>query len=105
MTEPNPLGRFQIKPNFSKDLGANFCKLKSVANEKGKFFTSSHEPNEPLEMLHAALTAQAARSELGTLDLFISRMKNVPLQATPAFETLAAEKVLKRAERLEHIVT
>ena len=48
---------------------------------------------------HAALTAQAARFELGTLvrDLFISKIKNTTLQDTLTFETLDPEEVLKRA--------
>ena len=43
------------------------------------------ESRESLESFHAALTAQTARSELGTLeneivrDLFISKMKNMTL--------------------------
>ena len=53
------------------------------------------EQGETLEGLHAALTAQAERSELGTLedeilrDLSISKMKNMSLQDTLTFETLA----------------
>ena len=35
-------------------------------------------------------------------DLFISHMKNVELQETLASETLAPEKVVKRAQRIEY---
>ena len=65
------------------------------------------EQGETLEAFHAALTAQAARSELRTLedeivrDLFISKMKNLTLQDTLTFETLAPEEVLKRAIKFE----
>ena len=58
------------------------------------------EQGETPEAFHAALTAQAARSELGTLkeeilrDLFISKIKNMTLQNTLTFETLAPEEVL-----------
>ena len=66
------------------------------------------ESGESLEAFHAALTAQAARSELGTLeseivrDLFISKMKNMTLQDTLTFGTLDPEEVLKRAVSFEH---
>ena len=66
------------------------------------------ESGETLEAFHAALTAQAPRSELGTLeseivrDLFISKMKNMTFQDTPTFETLYPEEVLKRAIKFEH---
>ena len=66
------------------------------------------ESGESLESFHAALTAQAARSELGTLeneivrDLFILKMKNMTLQDTLTFETLDPEEVLKRAIKFEH---
>ena len=66
--------------------------------------TRSHETNETL---HAALTAQAAKAELGGLeealvrDLFISRMRNVVLQDTLTFETFTPEEVLKRAIKFE----
>ena len=66
------------------------------------------ESGESLEAFHAALTAQAARSELGTLeneiirDLFISKMKNMTLQDTLTFEILDPEEVLKRAMKFEH---
>ena len=66
------------------------------------------ESGESLEAFHAALTAQAARSELGTLeseivrDLLISKMKNMTLQDTLTFETLDSEEVLKRAIKFKH---
>ena len=61
-----------------------------------------------LESFHAALTAQAAKADLGALeeelvrDLFISRMKNVVPQDTLTFETFSPEEVLKRAIKFEH---
>ena len=60
-----------------------------------------------LEAFHAALTAQAARAELGALenelvrDLFISKMKNTLLQDTLTFETFTPDEVLKRALKFE----
>ena len=57
----------------------SFEKTQSVTIERYKLFNSSHEAGETLEAFHAALTAQAARAELGTLeselvrDLFISK--------------------------------
>ena len=73
--------------------------------ERYKLFTRMQESGESLEALHAALTAQATRSELGTLDneifcdLFISKMT---LQDTLTFEMLDPEEVLKRAIKFEH---
>ena len=66
----------------------SFQKVKCVTYERYKLFTRMQESGESLESFHAALTAQAARSELGTLeneivrDLFISKMKNMTLQDT-----------------------
>ena len=66
------------------------------------------EPGATLVAFHAALTAQAARSELEALesgivrDLVISKMKNMTLQDTLTFETLEPEKVLKRALKFEY---
>ena len=68
------------------------------------------EPGETLEAFHAALTAQAARSDLEALesgivrDLFISKMKNMTLQNTHTFETLEPEEVLKRAIKFEYSI-
>ena len=62
---------------------------------------------ESLESFHAALTAQAAKSALNTLedelvrDLFISKMRSPALQDTLTFETLPPEEVLKRAIKFE----
>ena len=62
---------------------------------------------ESLESFHAALTAQAAKSALDTLedelvrDLFISKMRSPALQDTLTFETLPPEEVLKRAIKFE----
>ena len=86
----------------------SFQKVKCVTYERYKLFTRMKESGESLEAYHAALTAQAARSELGTLeneivcDLFISKMKNMTLQDTLTFETLDPEEVLKRAIKFEH---
>ena len=85
-----------------------FQKVKCVTYERYKLFTRMQEFGESLESFHAALTAQAARSELGTLeneivrDLFILKMKNMTLQDTLTFETLDPEEVLKRAKKFEH---
>ena len=63
--------------------------------ERYKLFPRMQEQGETLEAFQAALTAQAARSELGTpedeivRDFFISKMKNMTLQDTLTFETLA----------------
>ena len=60
-----------------------------------------------LESFQAALTAQAARAELGTLedelvrDLFISKMKNTVSQDTLTFETFTLDEILKRALKFE----
>ena len=85
----------------------SFDKSQSVTYERYKLFNRSQETGESLEAFHAALTAQAARAELGTLedelvrDLFISKMKNVVLQDTLTFETFSPEEVLKRALKFE----
>ena len=85
----------------------SFDKSQSVTYERYKLFNRSQEIGESLEAFHAALTAQAARAELGTLedelvrDLFISKMKNVVLQDTLTFETFSPEEVLKRALKFE----
>ena len=87
---------------------ASFQKVKCVTYERYKLFTRMQESGASVEAFHAALTAQAARSELGTLEseivrvLFISKMKNMTLQDTLTFETLDPEKVLKRAIKFEH---
>ena len=70
-------------------------------------FLRSQETGESLVPFHAALIAQAAKAELGTLedkilrDLFISKMKNTVLQDKIRFETFTREEVLKRALKLE----
>ena len=85
----------------------SFEKTKCITYERNKLFTRSHETNETLESFHAALTAQAAKAELGALeqelvrDLFISRMKKVVLQDTLTFETFSPDEVLKRAIKIE----
>ena len=59
----------------------SFDKYQSVTYERYKLLNQSQEAGESLETFHAALTAQAAKAELGTLedelvrDLFISKMK------------------------------
>ena len=60
---------------------------------------------ESLEAFHAALTAQAARSELKTLEIEIVRdlfILKLTMQDTLTFETLDPEEVLKRAIKIEH---
>ena len=85
----------------------SFEKTKCITYERYKLFKRSHETNETIESFHAALTAQAAKAELGGLeeelvrDLFISRMRNVVLQDTLTFEIFSPEEVLKRAIKLE----
>ena len=87
---------------------ASFQKVKCVTYERFKLFTRMQESGESLEAFHAALTAQAARSELGTLeseivrDLFISKTKNMTLQDALTFEALDPEEVLLRAINFEH---
>ena len=84
-----------------------FEKMKSITYERYKLLTKTQESGKTLESFHAALTAQAAKAELGTLedelvrDLFISRMKNVALQDSLTFETFPPDEVLKRAIKLE----
>ena len=84
-----------------------FDKTQSVTYERYKLFNRAQETGETLEAFHAALTAQAARAELGTLedelvrDFFISKMKNVVLQDTLTFETFSPEELLKRALKFE----
>ena len=85
----------------------SFEKTKCITYERYKLFTRSHETKQTLESFHAALTAQAAKAELGGLeeelvrDLFISRMRNVELQDTLTFETFTPKEVVKRAIKLE----
>ncbi|XP_063716596.1 uncharacterized protein LOC134844031 [Symsagittifera roscoffensis] len=84
-----------------------FDKTQSVSYERYTLFNRAQETAKTLEAFHAALTAQAAKAELGTLedelvrDLFISKMKNVVLQDTLTFETFSPEEVLKRALKFE----
>ena len=88
------------KLGFQEIAKISFEKTKCITYERYKLFTRSHETNETLESFHAALTAQAAKEELGGLeeelvrDLFISRMRNVVLQDTLTFETFSPEEVL-----------
>ena len=88
------------KLGFQEIAKISFEKTKCITYESYKLFTRSHETNETLESFHAALTAQAAKAELGGLeealvrDLFISRMGNVVLQDTLTFETFSPEEVL-----------
>ena len=82
-------------------------KTQSVTYERYKLFNRAQKIGETLEAFHAALTAQAAKAELGTLEvklvrvLFISKMKNVVLQDTLTFETFSPGEVLKRALKFE----
>ena len=85
----------------------SFDKTQSLTYERYKLFNRAQETGETLEAIHAALTAQAAKAELGTLedkmvrDLFISKMKTVALQDTLTFETFTPGEVLKRALKFE----
>ena len=85
----------------------SFDKTQSVTYERYKLLNRAQETGETLEAVHAALTAQAAKAELGThedelvRDLFISKMKNVVLQDTLTFETFSPGEVLKRALKFE----
>ena len=85
----------------------SFDKTQSVTYERYKLFNRAQETGETLEAFHAALTAQAAKAELGTLedelvrDLFISKMKNVVLQDTLTFGTFSPGEVLKRELKFE----
>ena len=85
----------------------SFDKTQSVTYERYKLFNRAQKTGETLEAFQAALTAQAARAELGTLenelvrDLFISKMKNTALQDTLTFETFTPDAVLKRAMKFE----
>ena len=84
-----------------------FQKVKSVTYERSKLISRAQQSGETLDAFHAALTAQAARSELGTLggqlvrDFFISRKKNASLQDILTVETLSPE-VIKRAILFEY---
>ena len=87
----------------------SFEEKKYTTCEIYKLFTKTEEAGEceALEPFHAALTAQAAKAEHGTLedelvrDLFVSKMKNTVLQDTLIFETFTPEEVLKRASMFE----
>ena len=86
---------------------ATFKKSQSITYERYKLFNRSPETSESLEAFHAALTAQAAKSALDTLedelvrDLFISRKRSPALQDTLTFETIPPDEVLKRALKFE----
>ena len=60
----------------------SFQKIECVTYDRYKLFTKTQKKGETLEIFHAALTAQAAKSELGTLegeivcDLFTLKMKS-----------------------------
>ena len=85
----------------------SFDKTQSVRYERYKLFNPAQKTGETLEAFHAALTAPAAKAELGTLEdefvseLFISKMKNVALQDTLTFETFTPREVLKRVLKFE----
>ena len=85
----------------------NFEKCQSITYERYKLFNRSQETGESLEAFHAALTAQAAKTALDTLedelvrDLFISKMRSPALEDTLTFETLPPDEVLKRAIKFE----
>ena len=80
-----------------------FQKVTSVSYEKYKLFNRTQQAERFIDLFYAALAAQAAMSELVTLeqefvrDLFLSRMRNARLQDAITVETLSPEEVLKRA--------
>ena len=84
-----------------------FEKSQSITYERFKLLNRSKEVGESLEAFHAALTAQAAKSALDTLedelvrDLFFSKMRSPALQDIFTFETLPPDEVLKRALKFE----
>ena len=79
----------------------------SFTYERYKLFKRSQEAGESLEAFQAALTAQAAKSALDTLedelvrDLFVSKMRSPVFQDIATFETLPPDDVLKRAIKFE----
>ena len=85
----------------------SFEKTQSVTYDRYKLFNRSQETGEKLEAIQEALTAQAARAELETLeddlirDLFISRMKNTVLRDRLTFGAFPPDEVLKRALKFE----
>ena len=97
------------KPEFREMVRltkTSFEKTRSITYERYKLFTRSHEANETLEYFHAALTAQAAKAQLGVLeaelarDLFISRIRNVVLQDTLTFEIFTPEISTKASNQI-----
>ena len=79
-----------------------FEKCQSITYERYKLFNRSQEMGESLESFQAALTAQAAKAALDTLedlvrDLFIFKMRSPALQDKLTLETLPPEEVIKRA--------
>ena len=105
--QKNPQAEISVK-EIIELASILFQKLKCVTYERYKFSTRMQEQGATLETFHATLAAQAARSDLGTLedeivrDLFISEMKNMTLQDTLTFETLAPEEVIREAYKLKH---
>ena len=96
--------QFKEMARLAKEI---FEKCQSITYERYKLFNRSQEMGESLESFHAALTTQAAKSALDTLedelvrDLFISKMRSPALQDTLTVETLPPEEVLKRAIKFE----
>ena len=75
-------------------------KSQSITYERYKLFNRSQKTGGPLEVFHAALTAQAANSAVDTLENELVR--DFPaLQDTLMFETLPPEEILKRALKFE----
>ena len=85
----------------------SFDKTHTVTYERYKLFNRAQQTSETLEAFHEALTAQAAKAELGTLedelvrDLFISKMTNAVLQDTLTFDTFSPGEVVKRSLKFE----
>ena len=75
-------------------------KSQSVTYERYKLFNRSQETGESLEVFNAALTAQAAKSAVDTLENELVR--DFPaLQDTLTFETLPPDEILKRALKFD----
>ena len=97
----------EYKRNFGLSKEA-FEKIKNVTYEMSMLFTLTQEVTEALNAFHATAKAQAARSQLGTLedeivgDLFISGKKNVMLQDTPTIETIDPDEILNKVTKIEH---
>ena len=86
---------------FMKLLDKAFKEEKNTIYERMLLFCRSQKNNESLESFHAALTEQASKCELGTLeeelvrDLFIAKMKEDDLKTKFIMEKTSCKKVLE----------